>query len=109
MIRSASSSKSRSQGPENRLEMQMEARCGTAVEAAAQKPQHLGQRADVADDDAQLAFLAHRRLARMVPQETELLEEDARAVVKGPARIGQGHSIAVALEEAEPQLGFRDS
>ncbi len=84
--------------------MEMEARARTGVEEAAQQAQRLAQRAEVADDDAQLALLAHRELRRVVTQPAELAEKDPRARMKGAPRLGQPHAIAAAVEEAEAQL-----
>jgi hypothetical protein len=35
------------------------------------------------------------------------MKEDARAVMEGPAGVGQGHPISVAVEQAQPELALQ--
>ena len=82
----------------------MEARVRAIVEEAAQQGQHLGQGAEIADDDAQLALLAHRQLPGVIAQLKRLLQEGTGALVEGAAFAGQRHPVAVAVEQAQAKL-----
>ena len=89
------------------LEMQMQPRAGTIVEEAAQQAEHLRQRAEIADDDAELAFLARCQLLGMMAQRAELAEKDARALVEGAPGVGQGDAIAAAVQQGEAGCASR--
>ena len=65
------------------------------------------ERTEIAEHDAKLRLFTHRQLARMFPQQGEISQQDARTVVKGPAMIGQGDAVAVAVEQAKPKLTFQ--
>ena len=54
------------------------------------------------------ALLTHRQLARMVLQQTEFVQKDARAVVEGLADVGQGYPISIPVEQTKPELVFPD-
>ncbi len=89
-----------------RLEMEMEPRARTTVEEAAQQRQRFRQRTEIADDDAQLALLAHRQLRRVGLERLQFLQQDARAVVERSPGLGQADAIAAAIEQAQAELAF---
>src|SRR5262249_47413628 len=76
-------------GSGDRLEIEVEARTGAAVEEAAQQRKRLRQRAEITDDDPQLALLAHRELRRVRLESAQFLQKDARPPVKGSPGFGQ--------------------
>jgi hypothetical protein len=86
--------------------MEVQPRPRAAIEEPPEKGEGLGQRAQVADDDPKLALLAHGELRRMAVQALQLLQEHARALVKGLPGFGQRNAIAAAVQETEPQLGL---
>jgi hypothetical protein len=86
--------------------MEMEPRARAAVEEAAQQRQRFGQRAEIADHDAQLALLAHRQLRRMGLERLQFMEQDPRASVERSSGLGQADAIAAAIEQAQSQLAF---
>src|SRR5579883_37175 len=88
----------------DRFEMKMEPCARATIEEAAQQRERLRQRAEIADDHAQFALFAHGELRRMRLERAQLVEEDARMLVKGPSRLGQADAIAAAVEQRETEL-----
>jgi hypothetical protein len=66
----------------DRFKMQVKPGAGTIVEKPAQQRERLRQRAKVANDHPQFTFLAHRELRRVILEHPEIMQKNARALMK---------------------------
>ncbi len=91
-------------GSGNGLEVQVQTRGRVVVEEPAKQGQRVGQRAEVADDDAQLAFLAQAELGRVPLQRLQLVQERLGLVMERAPGVGQPGAIAAAVEQRQAEL-----
>ncbi|HEV2550887.1 MAG TPA: hypothetical protein VGU20_26480 [Stellaceae bacterium] len=91
----------------DRLEVKVKTGCWMIGKEAAQQRQRLGQRTDIADDNAQLRLFAHRQLVRVIAQQAELVKKYAGAAVKGTSSLRQRHAITGAVEQPKAELVFQ--